>query len=158
MWQCVRKWGNDQIAEYIILAECISFLTPVQWSATSLTHLTGAQLLGGNRATPTIMPRGPHPFSGKGLVLYNLTPRLSWGADSANVFVICVLCDRVYTLQPLSARTISCTVKYQILSSCESVRVWTVWSARLLILYMSGEGEEVMRDRRTYSPSSRRCT
>ena len=55
------------------------------------------------------------PFLRKGSVWYFtmqqfvLTPRLSWGADSANVLVVCVLHDRMYTLQPLSARTISCT-------------------------------------------------
>ena len=43
--------------------------------------------------------------SGKGSgQRFFLTPQLSWGADSANVFVVCV---RMYTLQPLSARTIS---------------------------------------------------
>ena len=38
------------------------------------------------------------------------------GCFPPNVYVVCVLRDRVYTLQPLSARTISCTVTYQTLS------------------------------------------
>ena len=38
------------------------------------------------------------------------------GCFPPNVYVVCVLCDCVYTLQPLSARTISCTVMYQTLS------------------------------------------
>ena len=37
-----------------------------------------------------------------------------WLATLAN-YMVCVLCDRVCTLQPLSARTISCTVTYQTL-------------------------------------------
>ena len=44
------------------------------------------------------------------------------GCFPPNVYAVCVLCDRVYTLQPLSARTISCTVTYQTLSwECESL-------------------------------------
>ena len=42
-----------------------------------------------------------------------------------NIYVACVLRDRMYTLQPLSARTISCTVTYQTLSRER------VWPARL---------------------------
>ena len=38
------------------------------------------------------------------------------GCFPPNVYVVCVLRDRVYTLQPLSARTIICTVTYQTLS------------------------------------------
>ena len=38
------------------------------------------------------------------------------GCFPPNVYVVCVLRNRVYTLQPLSARTISCTVTYQTLS------------------------------------------
>ena len=38
------------------------------------------------------------------------------GCFPPNMYVVCVLRDRVYTLQPLSARTISCTVTYQTLS------------------------------------------
>ena len=52
---------------------------------------------------PKCLSRGPHPFSGK--VLYNATvcadPTTFVGADSANVYVVCILVDRVYTLQPL---------------------------------------------------------
>ena len=43
-------------------------------------------------------------------------PRTFVGCFPPNVYVVCVLRDRVYTLQPLSARTISCTVMYQTLS------------------------------------------
>ena len=54
---------------------------------------------------------------------------LLWPHDFRGVLTqqtVCVMCDRVcdrvYTLQPLSARTISCTVKYQTLSwECEGL-------------------------------------
>ena len=48
-------------------------------------------------------------------------PTKVMGCFPPNVYVVCALCDRMYTLQPLSARTVSCTVTYQTLS----VRVWS---------------------------------